>query len=396
MREADQLDIDLRSRLDELSVEDLRESAGIKWRRYGRDVLPAWVAEMDFPVAQPIRDALTDLVSRSQLGYHNVPISNRLRRALIQRLLDHFGWTVDPQHVHPLVNVVQGLEAAVFSCTRPGDGVLVQTPIYPPFLRAVTSTGRRLDACPWTQGIDRYEIDFDALNRCIQPSTRLLLLCHPHNPTGRILDSSELETLAECALRNDWIVVSDEIHADLSLAPKSVHRPFASIDPEVAQRTITLTSATKTFNLAGLPCAFAILGGDVVAQRWRSLPPHLLGHSGILADAATFAAWTHGDTWLQTVLSLLQRNREELGRRIQNDLPGIEWHPPEATYLAWLDCRATGLADPARFFLEQARVALSDGQEFGPPGQGFVRLNFATSGAILEQILDRMADSLAA
>ena len=393
MKKTGELDLALHDRLDGLNLEDLQDSAGIKWRRYGRDVLPAWVAEMDFPVAPPIREALGRLVSRSQLGYHNVPISTRLRRALVQRLAERFGWTVAPEQVRPLVNVVQGLEAAVFSCTRPGEGVLVQTPIYPPFLEAVRSTGRRLDACPWVCGPERYEIDFDALGRSIRPDTRLFLLCHPHNPTGRLLDSTELKTLAEWAIRHDWIVVSDEIHADLNLTPTRTHQPFASIDPEVAQRTITLTSATKAFNLAGLPCAFAILGGEPVERRWRALPPHLLGHSGILDDAATFTAWTEGQAWLETVLSLLKRNRQELDRRIREDLPEINWHPPEATYLAWLDCRAMELEEPAQFFLEHARVALSNGRDFGPPGQGFVRLNFATSGAILRKIIDRMAES---
>jgi cystathionine beta-lyase len=380
----------LRDSFDALRKEDLWRSARIKWRLYGDDVLPAWVAEMDYPVAPPIRRALAELVERSDLGYHHVPLSPRLRGALVSHMADRFAWSVEPRRVAPLVNVVQGLDASILQHSRPGEGVIVQTPIYPPFLAAVERSGRRLDACPLVEGASGWEIDFDAVRSAIRPDTRLFLLCHPHNPTGRVFDAAELAALAELALEHDLVVVSDEIHADLA-CPDVTHRPFASLGPEIADRTVTLTSATKAFNLAGVPCAFAIFGGDRAQAPFRDLPPHLLGHCGILDDTATFVAWTEGQTWLEAALATIRRNRDVVVDRLPREIPGLRLHAPEATYLAWVDCRALGHEDPRAFFLEQARVALSDGREFGPPGEGFVRLNFATSAGILDEILTRMA-----
>jgi cystathionine beta-lyase len=221
----------------------------------------------------------------------------------------------------------------------------------------------------------------------------VFLLCNPHNPTGRAFQRVELVALAEVAIENDIIVVSDEIHADL-IYPGHQHIPFASLGPEVDQLTITLTAATKGFNLAGLPCAFALFGSDRTQQPFNDLPPHLLGHCGILDDAATFAAWTQGQPWLDEVLLYLFENRRTVIDFFARHLPSIRILPPEATYLAWLDCRELELGDPFAFFLERARVALSAGRDFGRPGEGFVRLNFATSSTILQDILERMATAV--
>ncbi len=383
----------LRESFDAIRREDLWRSSRIKWRRYGPDVLPAWVAEMDYPIAAPIRQVLVELIERSDLGYHHLPLSPRLRAALVAHMAERFAWSIEPRRVLPLVNVVQGLDASIVQHSRPGEGVIVLTPIYPPFLDAVTKSGRRLDACPLAEADGRLEIDFESLRRTVRSDTRVFLLCHPHNPTGRVFDASELDALAEFALEHDLIVVSDEIHADLVFA-EHVHRPFASVRPEIAERTITLTSASKAFNLPGLHCAFAIFGGDRAEQPLRALPPHLLGYPGILADAATVAAWTEGRPWLDAVRATLRRNRNVLVERLAREMPELRMHAPEATFLAWLDCRGLGREDPQRFFLEQAKVALSDGREFGAPGKGFVRLNFATSAGILDDILDRMATAV--
>ena len=378
---------------DAIRREDLWRSRRIKWRLYGPDVLPAWVAEMDYPVAAPIRRALIELIERSDLGYHHLPLSPRLREALVSRMAERFAWPIEPRRVAPLVNVVQGLDAAILQHSRPGEGVMILTPIYPPFLAAVSGNGRRLDACPLVEGDARFEIDFAAMRKAVRTDTRLLLLCHPHNPTGRAFDESELAGIAELALEHDLVVVSDEIHADLVLSGRT-HRPFAKLGPEIAERTVTLTSVSKAFNLPGLHCAFAIFGGDRAEQPMRALPPHLLGHPGILDDAAAFTAWTEGQPWLDAVLATLRRNRATVAERLAREMPGLRWHLPEATYLAWLDCRALGCDDPRAFFLEHARVALSDGSEFGPTGRGFVRLNFATSAGILDDILTRMATAV--
>jgi cystathionine beta-lyase len=237
---------------------------------------------------------------------------------------------------------------------------------------------------------NRWEIDFDHLRAQLQPDTRLILLCHPHNPTGRSFERDELLALGELALEHDLIVASDEIHADLTFPPHR-HVPFATLGPELAERTITLTSATKSFNLAGLPCAFAICGSDRVQQPFRELPPHALGHPGILDDAATYTAWTEGQPWLDAVLAYLLENRDLVTDFFASRIPDLQVLPPEATYMAWLDFRDLELpADPFPFFLEHARVALTGGNEFGTPGKGFARLNFATSRTILLEILERM------
>jgi cystathionine beta-lyase len=384
----------IREMLDSLRVADLRPSKRIKWRLFGDEVLPAWVADMDFPVAPPIQRAIQELVGANDLGYHLVPMSPPLREALVARMHERFSWRVDPRGVLPLVNVVQGLDASVLLHSRPGEGVIVQTPIYPPFLAAVERSGRRLVESPLARGRDRFEIDFDRLRAGIDPETRLLMLCNPHNPSGRVFERAELLALGELALERDLVVVSDEIHADLTY-PGHRHLPFAALGPEFERRTITLTSATKAFNLAGLPCAFAIFGSDELAKPFRELPPHVLGHCGILDDAATRAAWTEGQPWLDEVLDYLLENRDLVLGFLARELPGIRVLPPEATYLAWLDCRELGLpSDPFEFFLKRARVAFNRGRDFGTPGEGFVRMNFATSQTILREILERMAEAV--
>jgi cystathionine beta-lyase len=361
---------EVRRALDSLSAAEMHRSSRIKWRLFGDDVLPAWVADMDFPVAPPIHRAIRELVGRHDFGYHHVPLSPGLRDALVSRMAERFSWQIDPQRIVPLVNVLQGLDASVLLHSRRGEGVVLETPIYPPFLAAVERSGRRVVESSLVRGAHRYEIDFEHLRAMLDPDTRLLLLCNPHNPTGRVFE--------------------DEIHADLAFPPRR-HLPFATLGPELAERTITLTSATKSFNLAGLPCAFAIFGSDRVQQPFQELPPHVLGQPGILDDAATHAAWTEGQPWLDEVVAYLLENRDLVMDFFARRLPDLRVLPPEATYMAWLDCRELGLpADPFNFFLEHARVALTRGSDFGAPGKGFVRMNFATSRTILLEILERM------
>jgi cystathionine beta-lyase len=381
---------EIRRALESVSAAEMHRSSRVKWRLFGDEVLPAWVADMDFPVAPPVHRAIRELVGRHDFGYHFVPLSPSLRDALVSRMAERFCWQIDPQRIVPLVNLLQGLDNSVLLHSRKGEGVVLQTPIYPPFLAAVERSGRRVVESSLVRGAHRYEIDFEHLRETLDPETRLLLLCNPHNPTGRVFEREELLALGELALEHDLIVVSDEIHADLTFPPHR-HLPFATLGPEVAERTITLTSATKSFNLAGLPCAFAIFGSDRLQQPFRELPPHALGHPGILDDAATCAAWTEGQPWLDEVLAYLLENRDLVMDFIARRLPDLCVRPPEGTYMAWLDCRELGLpADPFNFFLEHARVALTAGREFGAPGKGFVRMNFATSRAILLEILERM------
>ncbi len=292
-------------------------------------------------------------------------------------------------------DVVQGLYLGIHTLSEPGDGVVVQTPAYPPFLNATADLDRPLIVNELVGGPRGYEIDFDDLRAKCDGRARILILCNPQNPTGRVFTRAELERIAEIAIERDLIVISDEIHGDL-VFPGHRHIPIATLGPEICARTLTLTSASKAFNMAGLRCAVAVFGSASLKTRFRSLPGHLRGGLGSFGLVASEIAWTSGQPWLDEVLAYLDGNRAFVSKFVKERLSGIAHVSPEATYLAWLDCRALGLApDPFTFFLERARVALSDGRRTGSGGEGFVRLNFATSRSILTQILERLELSLA-
>jgi len=380
--------------LDSVRPELRRPSRGEKWTQYPEDVLPLWVADMDFPVAEPIRRVLRFAVDRSDLGYPIHPAPTDVPEITAAHMHERFGWQPDPRSVEILSDVVQGMYIAVQQFSEPGDGVVVQTPIYPPFLGCVRTLKRRLIENPLTSGPSGPSVDAEALRAAVDDRTRVLLLCNPHNPTGRAFRREELEPIAKLALERDLVVVSDEIHADLVYSGHR-HVPFASLSPEVEARTITLTAASKAFNVAGLRCAVAIFGSGALKRRFNQLPRHVRGGVSLLGIEALRAAWCHGRPWLDQVLAYLERNRDRVTAFARDELPGARLHPPEATYLAWLDCRAMSLEpSPYEFFLQHARVALSDGPSFGTPGQGFVRINFATSRAILDEALERMAAAL--
>ncbi|MEN8181628.1 MAG: MalY/PatB family protein [Myxococcota bacterium] len=380
--------------LEDLALEALRARTGEKWRRYPEDVLPLWVADMDFPVAEPIRRRLRSAIESSDLGYPLHPLPTGLQELFAERMERLYGWRLSPRRVELLADVVQGIHVALQVFSEPGQGVVIQTPIYPPFLQGVRETGRVLVENPLAQGAERYEIDFDALRAAISPSTRILLLCNPHNPTGRVFTREELEGLAEIVLEHRLVIVSDEIHEELT-HPGHAHVPIATLAPEVEAQTLTLTAASKSFNIAGLRCAVGVFGSAELRKRFLEVPRHLRGGLNGLGLEATRAAWTHSDPWLEAVRTKLDANRALLARWAAERLPGIGFQPPEATYLAWLDCRSLGLEPgPYEFFLEQARVALSDGRSFGGPGEGFVRLNFATTEAVLHEAVERMATAL--
>jgi len=241
---------------------------------------------------------------------------------------------------------------------------------------------------------ERMVFDADELDT-LAARARMLILCNPHNPSGRVLDREELQVIAECAERHDLLVVVDEVHADL-VYPGHEHIAFASLSPELAARTVTLYSATKSFNLPGLRCAFAAFGSAALFNRFsQHIPPRLLGDPNVFGMDATLAAWEQGDEWLTTVLAHLQRSRDHLVKRISTEMPGVRLYKPEATYLAWLDCRGLNLDVPAaRYFLQQARVALSPGQAFLPGAEQFVRLNFAASSSLLDRIVDQMVSAV--
>ncbi len=384
---------------DGLRVDRLAARRGYKWSRYARSddgVLPAWVADMDFPVAEPVLQVLRRLVEESDLGYCEPPEVGDLPEIFAGRMERQLGWTVEPERIRFLVNALQGLDLGILLGSGKGEGVVVQTPIYPPFLEAVEGTGRRLVESPLRRGPERFEMDLDGLRAAVDADTRVFMLCNPHNPSGRCWTRSELEAVAEVALEHDLLVVADEIHNEL-VFPGHRHVAFETLGPEVKERTVTITSATKSFNLAGLELALLVFGSEKLKQRFDELPRFVLAHPGILGVEAARAAWRDGDAWLDEALAYLDENRAFLADVLDRRLPEVVHGPQEATYLYWLDCRGLDLPMAAsRFFLREARVALNPGPEFGPVDSklGFehcARINFATSRAILEEILERMA-----
>lgn len=379
-----------------LPLEQLREREAGKWRRYPADVLPAFVADMDFAVAPAVQQVASRLVEHGDYGYGMTEEDGeRVAAAFARRMHARYAWEVDPELTVCPVDVVQGLTASVIAFSQPGDGLVVQTPIYPPFLKVAAETGRRVVENPLVDDGERFTVDVDGLRSAVDGRTTMILLCNPHNPTGRVFTRGELEAIAAVAVERDIVIVSDEIHAEL-LYPGQRHIPMASLGPQVAERTVTLNSASKAFNIAGLRCSVASCGSAKLRSRFASaIPDHLLGRPSRFGIEATVAAWTGGEEWLGQVLAYLERNRQRV-ETAASEIAGVRHHPPEGTYLAWLDCTRLELpaASPYEFFLEQAKVALSDGAEFGRPGDGCVRLNFATSAEILEQILDRITSSI--
>lgn len=377
-------------------VADVAGRPGIKWSSAsGR--LASWVADMDFPIAPAIVERVRLRLARD-VGYPDWPAIGRshLPERFAQRMSERFGWSPDVRRLHEVADVMQGVEVALHHLTAPGDGVVVHTPSYAPFLDTIERSRRQRIDVPAQATGERFEWDYDQLERRLDElrgragAARLWVLCHPHNPTGRVFARHELERVAELAARFDLVVVSDEIHAELVHAP-CVHLPFASLGADVAARTVTVTSSSKAFNLAGLRWAILHAGDERLHDAIQTLPVHYLGAPNLLAVEATDAAWTDGDGWQRAVLARLDTNRTLVAELLAKLLPAVDYRVPEATYLAWLDCRGLGVGDdPAATFRERG-VELSPGPKFGSLGAGFARLNFATSPAVLETVVTRMA-----
>jgi cystathionine beta-lyase len=381
--------------LDELDLRILENRRSEKWHTYPHDVLPAWVAEMDFPVAAPIQDELRRFADQADVGY---PIGLRetgLPEVFAERMQERFGWSPDPSRVEILSEVVQGMYLALEAFAEPKQGTIVQTPIYPPFLHSVRETGRRLVENPLVARDNRLEIDFEGLSSIVDAETRLFLFCNPHNPSGRVFVREELERVAEFVLEHDLVIVSDEIHGDLVLDGRT-HIPFASIGPEIAERTVTLTSPSKAFNIPGLRCAIAHFGSENLQRRFNTvIPRHIRGGIGLFGLYASIAAWRWAQPWLDEVVPYLEANRDFSEKALEERIPEIRFYAPEATYLGWMDCSALGISgSPAAHFLARGKVALSDGRAFGRDWEQHARLNFATSRPILAEVIDRIAKSL--
>ncbi|PRY63153.1 cystathionine beta-lyase [Vreelandella songnenensis] len=360
-----------------------------KWHRYAEDVLPLWVADMDFRSPPAVIEALEARVAHGVYGYGEVPES--LKQTLCDWSAAHYDWAIVPEWQHWLPGVVPALHFATLALTQPGDGVLTVAPIYPPFLAVATRTGRlpqqAMLGAPSTPG-EPWQLNIDAIKAAITPQTRLLLWCHPHNPTGRVWRHEELATLAELVEQHDLWVVSDELHCDLLLEEGARHRPLAAMFPALAKRTITLWAPSKTFNLAGLTSACAVIPDPDVRARFADACKGLLPDVNVLGLVAAEAAYREGEPWRQALLKELRQHRATLEAHVAS-WPGVTLSVPEATYLAWLDMREAGLGEtPYQTIKEQAGVALSDGAAFGCPG--FVRLNFGTTASQLDAALARM------
>jgi cystathionine beta-lyase len=377
----------------ELDVDALRARRTNKWHKFPDDVLPAWVADMDFGVAPSVLEALDRLNRNQEYGY--AARAGALEAAFVRRMASRFGWHTRAEDVHPIGDLVQASFACVMAFSDPGDGMVLQLPSYPPFQNAINDTGRRLLGNHMCDDGARWRLDLEAFDAAPDPRARVLIFCHPQNPTGRCFTRAELEAVAAFAIRHDLIVVADEIHADI-VYPGGTHIPLASLGEAIAARCVTITSATKSFNIPALRSAVLHFGSPALRERlFARLPARLLGSPSVAGVDATVAAWDDGQPWLDEVLRRLQANRDWLARTLPQALPGVRMRVPEATYLAWLDCSALELGLPAgQFFLERARVGLNAGETFGARYGAFARLNFATSPAILDAIVGRMADAL--
>lgn len=381
------------SALDSLDIGELSRRDGEKWAYAGADVLASWVADMDFPTAPAISEAVARRAA-GDLGYptwFDESEGGPLGEVFAERTRRRHGHTPDPTHVRLFTDINQAMLAVLQLATAPGEAVLVHTPACPPFVEVIERIGRRPLTVPIEDDGTGWGFDPDRMERAVADAgpgrCRALFLVNPHNPTGRVFRRDELEALAELALRHDLLVVSDEVHADLTHAPHR-HIPFASLGPEVAARTVTLTSGSKAFNLAGIRCAVAHVGPKAVREAVDARLGLLFGQVGVLAVEALKAAWTSGDSWLEEVMALLDRNRHRVAERLP---AGVSYRIPEAGFLAWLDCRRLDVGDdPMGFFRDEAKVLLFSGPSFGAAGNGFVRLNFGTSLKVLDETLDRM------
>ncbi|MCH2632248.1 MAG: PatB family C-S lyase [Acidimicrobiales bacterium] len=376
----------------DLDLDRVRNRPGIKWERHGDDVLCAWVADMDLEVPEFITNAVIERINSGGLGYgfYDEPIP--VLEAFRDRMRNAFDWRVEVSEIIRVHDVIQGLELVLDTLVPPGAGVVVQTPVYPPFYSSIEGVGRRWVANPLVEMETGWSLDFEHLESVAsQQDVSALLLCHPHNPSGFVMDKTDLAQVIEIADRHDLLVISDEIHCDLVYAPNE-HLPTASISELAAQRTVTLIAATKTFNMAGLRMAFVHTASEKYLPSLQQIRPRMIGGINGLGQVATVAGWEHGDAWLSELVAGLDRNRHLLGELLNDYLPAVHYRLPEATYLAWLDCRELGLGDdPAEIFLAQNKVALSSGPDFGIEGLGHVRLNFATSPEMLQMIVERMA-----
>ena len=382
-------------------VVDRRNTESYKWQEYPDDVLPLFVADMDFRSPEPVTAALRAYIEQGIFGYprglhaYDRAQLHDLRNVVVERMAHRFKWQIAAEDIVQIPGVVGGLNIACHLEPMRGS-VLVQPPVYPPILAAPFNARRqRVESALHVEDDSGYRVDWKSFRSAIAGNPGLFVLCNPHNPVGRVFRRDELERMAEMCLSSKVTICADEIHSDL-LFDAHEHIPMASLDPEIARHTITLIAPSKTFNLAGLQCAFAIISNSELREQFRAARKGLVPWVNAAGLVGAQAAYRHGQPWLDELLPYLQANREFLADFIKREMPEIRMRKPEGTYLAWLDCRGLEFDSPYDFFLKHARVALNDGKTFGPQGSGFVRLNFGCPRSILEEALIRMKRSLLA
>jgi cystathionine beta-lyase len=378
----------LNPELTNLSLEHLRLRRSAKWRFFDQDVLPAFVAEMDFPLAPPVKIALAEAVELDDTGY-GYPAALGLAEAYADFAATRFGWEIDPARVSPAPDVVNALTSLLRKIAKPGDRVVINTPVYHPFFAVIEEIGCEVAEAPLVDG----EIDVDAVDAEFRAGAVALILCSPHNPTGTLPTEGQLKALAAAAAQHGAWVLSDEIHSPLTL-PGARHVPFLGVSDEAREHGIALVSASKAFNLAGLNCAQFVTASERAQAVVEGLP-FAATHAGHFGALASVAAYRDGAPWLDDVIAVIDHNRQLLADLLAEKLPEVGYTPPRAGYLTWLDLRAFDLGDdPTEALLERGRVALNPGPTFGPQGKGHARLNIGTSPALVEEAVKRIGKAV--
>ncbi len=387
------------------AVIDRRHSDSAKWAfpesclsadEAAADPLPMWVADMDFKAPQPVIDALKAAADRGMFGYPGVTKS--YLDAVVGWQRKRFGWDVPAEWVLQTPGVVTALNTVIQALSRPGDSVLVQTPVYVHFHQDAINNGRQVVYAPLTVDGDRYRFDAKVFEAAIQPNTKLFILCNPQNPTGTVWSEDELRQMGEICARRNVLVVSDEIHEDLVFNRSKKHVPFGSLGPKFADNSIVCTAPSKTFNIPGLQCSNIIVANpEIRAELGRQLTRNGLHFINNLGMVAGEAAYRHGEPWLEALLDYLKGNQEHFAAEIAKSLPQLKVFKADGLYLAWMDCRALGMDPQAleKFMLTKARVWFDKGQKFGPEGHGFMRVNLGCPRATVDECLSRLKRALA-
>ena len=372
---------------------DRGSTESIKWNYYDEDVLPMWVADMDFLCPPTIIEALRQRVEHGIFGYPTEP--PQLRGIIVDRLKRRYDWAIQPEWIAFIPNVFSGFHLAAHAVARPGDGVLLTPPVYFPMLLVPKNVDLRGQLVELDRAEDgTYSVPFDRFEAAIDGRSRLFILCNPHNPVGKVYSREELEQLAKICLKHDLVICSDEIHSDF-IYDDHKHVPIAALSPKIADRTITLMSPVKSFNVAGIPFAFAVIPSRELREQYQGSGKGLVIQPSALGFTAAMAAFEHADGWSDDLVRVLQANRDFAAEFIATEIPDIKMTPMEGTYLVWLDCRNAGIeGSPYKFLLNKARVATVDGARFGPGGEGFVRLNLACPLSRLQEGLERIRDAL--